>query len=1131
MKNRYLLLLCIPAFLAAASCERLEIENVDPTAGESGNSGSESSTTNLTDPALAWSASAFTAYLGVDNSGYPTLSHADGVSVSYASSATAVATIDSNGTITPVAEGTTLITASCEEDDTYEEDRASYTLTVSKSAAGLSWSLGEVSILIGEDYTLPTLSNPHGLAVTYASSDETVAKADENGTVTVIADGSVTISAESAETDYFEAGSASYTLHITKTSDGISWSAGSATVTIGASNNSFPTLNNPGRQEISYSSTNTDVATIDSSGAITLVAAGETTITAQSAAKSTETVDYQAATVSYTLTVQEEGSNLVSAGLAWPATAYTATMGSSFTSPTLTNPYGLSVSYASSNPEVATISSTGTVTLVGAGSTTITATSAATDTYLSGSAYYTLTVSLADAGIAWSSSTCEITFGSSYSLPTLSNGNGLSVSYSSSNTAVATIGSDGSVTPVAAGTTYIKAYFEGNDTYAETTATYTLKVNKGTPTLSWSASSYSAVLEDAGWDFPTLTSSVDGLSITYTSSKTSVATVNASTGIPTLLATGTTVITATSESTSQYKSASATYTLTVTSNTDDGAGTYTYPSAGDSSSDDDISNTTFTRMVTVTYASDGATVSGYNAVADVMDVNVSGNQVTITYTGSENVVYKLTGTASNGFFKLYSSKKQAIHLSGVNLTNTAGAAINNQSGKRTFVYVEGSNYLYDSSSAAYSTSNEDMKAVLFSEGQLVLSGSGSLTVEAKNAQSKSAIASDDYVRIMDSPTLTLTAGSSAGHGIRGKEYVQLSSGILSITTNASMKKAITTEDYVLVEGGTHTLTVKGGVAYDSDDAEYKGSAGIKADNYFGMTGGSVTITNSGTGGKGVRAGSYDYVTDNGTALSESYITGGTLKITTSGSESNDVSSKAIKIGYKEQSGNSYVYGGNFKVSGGAIIASSAKSETIETKGSLTVTGGEIYSTSSADDAINSYGNMTISGGYVYAYTTKGDAMDANGNLTLSGGYVFAVTTAGSPEVAMDANTESGYKLYINSGATVVAYGGLESGYSASQTVYSMSASAGSWNALHNGSSYIAAFKAPSGVSSVAVSAPSLSKGYTGVSVSGTTYSNGIWAASGISGGTAVSLSSYSGGSQGSGPGGDGSQGGPGGRGR
>ena len=124
--------------------------------------------------------------------------------------------------------------------------------------------------------------------------------------------------------------------------------------------------------------------------------------------------------------------------------------------------------------------------------------------------------------------------------------------------------------------------------------------------------------------------------------------------------------------------------------------------------------------------------------------------------------------------------------------------------------------------------------------------------------------------------------------------------------------------------------------------------------------------------------------------------------------------------------------------------------------------------------------MNITGGYIYAYSSKNDALDSNGNFTLSGGYVFAVSTAGS------------------------------------------------WNALYNGSSYIAAFKAPSGVSSVIVSAPSLKSGYKGVSVSGTTYCNGIWATGGISGGSSVSLGNYSGGNTGGGPGHGGGPGGPGG---
>ena len=72
----------------------------------------------------------------------------------------------------------------------------------------------------------------------------------------------------------------------------------------------------------------------------------------------------------------------------------TATIGEDFTEPTLTtNPAGLAVTYASSAPSVATVNeTTGEVTLVAAGVTTITAIFAGNDNYNSGTASYTLTV-------------------------------------------------------------------------------------------------------------------------------------------------------------------------------------------------------------------------------------------------------------------------------------------------------------------------------------------------------------------------------------------------------------------------------------------------------------------------------------------------------------------------------------------------------------------------------------------------------------------------------------------------------------------------------------------------------------------------------------------------------------------
>jgi hypothetical protein len=187
---------------------------------------------------------------------------------------------------------------------------------------------------------------------------------------------------------------------------------------------------------------------------------------------------------------------------------------------------------------------------------------------------------------------------------------------------------------------------------------------------------------------------------------------------------------------------------------------------------------------------------------------------------------------------------------------------------------------------------------------------------------------------------------------------------------------------------------------------------------------------------------------------------------------------------------------------------------------MTITGGEVASYA-YDDAINSKSNMTITGGYVYAQGQHNDGLDANGNCYIKGGTIFAICS-GTPEVAIDANTEGGYKLYVT-GGTIVAVGGVENGSSLSQSCYQASSwSASTWYALTVGSSTFS-FKTPSsGGSGLVVSGASQPTLLSGVSVSdGTSYFGGLGIYGGtVSGGTNISLSSYSGGNgMNSGPGG------------
>jgi len=140
-----------------------------------------------------------------------------------------------------------------------------------------------------------------------------------------------------------------------------------------------------GAGSISYSSSDEDVATVDSStGEVTIKGIGSVDITASVAANDS----YNANTSSYTITVSKGTPSVSSL-----SNKIYSTDDSGFTqAATVTSGAG-SISYASSDDSVATVnSSTGAVSIVAAGTATITATAASNTLYDSASSNYSLTV-------------------------------------------------------------------------------------------------------------------------------------------------------------------------------------------------------------------------------------------------------------------------------------------------------------------------------------------------------------------------------------------------------------------------------------------------------------------------------------------------------------------------------------------------------------------------------------------------------------------------------------------------------------------------------------------------------------------------------------------------------------------
>lgn len=212
---------------------------------------------------------------------------------------------------------------------------------------------------------------------------------------------------------------------------------------------------------------------------------------------------------------------------------------------------GLPLSYFSSNTSVATVSGS-VVTIVGVGSTTITASQTGNSSYnVATSVSQTLTVNKAAQTITFGALSSKTYGDSSFSI-TGSASSGLPISYSSSNTSVATV-SGSFVTIVGAGSTTITASQSGNSSFnSATSVSQTLTVNKVGQTISFATLPAKTYGDSA---FALTGSSTSGLTVSYSSSNPSVATVSGST--VTIVAAGAATITAAQAGNGNYNAASS----------------------------------------------------------------------------------------------------------------------------------------------------------------------------------------------------------------------------------------------------------------------------------------------------------------------------------------------------------------------------------------------------------------------------------------------------------------------------------------------------------------------------------------------------------------------------------------------
>lgn len=526
-----------------------------------------------------------------------------------------------------------------------------------------------------------------------------------------------------------------------------------------------------------------------------------------------------------------------------------------------------------------------------------------------------------------------------------------------------------------------------------------------------------------------------------------------------------------------------------------------------------IDDTTVTEnQVGVVYSGTSAAVTVAGNVAQYITASVSGAHVNIEQSTdlAQEITYKLSGTSTDGEFYMSGSYKATLELNGLTLTNStpvsSGAAIHIQNGKRINIkVVEGTtNTLTDAASGS-------QKGCLYVKGHAEFKQKGTLNVYGNV---KHAIKAGEYITVKNA---TINVKSAAGDGINCAQFfamesgkvsisgtsddgiqcdlegtestgettdhededsgnIYIAGGTLTIDVTATAAKGIKCEGDMQISGGSITVTTSGSGEWDSTDQETKAAACMSADGSISISGGELNLTSTGSGGKGIKCEDTLIISDGTVTVKTTgglYYNNGTTENTNYTGDTDRISSsyysspKGIKAGTKTENGNNTTYSGDLQITGGTVNVTTTgnNGEGIESKNTLTISGGTV-TVNSQDDGINSARAMYLKGGTITVVAKNNDAIDANANMYISGGTIIACGAQGA-ECGLDA--AEGYHLYITGGnvLAIAANNNSVTSTSGSQCVVSASGSVSANNtvSVKSGSTTLVSFTVPSGYTS------------------------------------------------------------------
>lgn len=464
------------------------------------------------------------------------------------------------------------------------------------------------------------------------------------------------------------------------------------------------------------------------------------------------------------------------------------------------------------------------------------------------------------------------------------------------------------------------------------------------------------------------------------------------------------------------------------------------------------------KVVDVTLADDAST-------ADSQAVNIIGNQIAITASGT----YRLTGKLSDGQVLVESTDDGLVRLilDGVEIHSNNSAPIYIKSaGKAVIILADGTqNLLTDSANYVFANADEDeSKATLFSNDDLTIFGDGNLTIIGKY---NDAISTDDGL-IISGGDINI---QSVDDGVRGKNYLVIRDASLEIVSGGdglksdnddteklgqiqisnstvnidSVGDAISAEGEVAILSGDFAIN-SGDSSFNPENMSAKGIKGlvsvvieggsfnIEAVDDALHSNGEITINNGNftivSGDDGMHA-DLSLTINGGTIdITESYeglesqvvtVNGGEISLIASDDGINsagDTNGSGINAGWGMPGGQAPLeMGGNIDdywvhINGGKIYVN-AGGDGVDTNGSIDMTGGLLLvdgPISDRDALIDYTGSFEISGGTLVAAGSLGMTTQAPSTSSTQASIFLGLDQVLPASTLINLQTNSGYSL-------------------------------------------------------------------------------------------------------------------------